>query len=273
MTDAIVAAIKTCSTLEDGLRLELDEDYPSLEAPTVGKPISHTQLLAISKCLKEAEAESSKVFAKNMPAPIYHLDNLLRGSRVYVEPPKPKAEPTPEYKALMARLRKDEEARSYERMINPPLLVETFSRRFPPSAPSQLFQGDLQPSSVEDEEITYADVNRQVALIFNILISIVACSAAIWMAASHWSTPKRLGISMGGSGVVGIAEVVVYAGYLRRLKEAKAKGKKEIETKEIMETWVIGGEEKLPNSVASVAVASQKEDTGDIRRRKTKGKS
>lgn len=170
----------------------------------------------------------------------------------------------------MARLRKEEEARSYERMINPPLLVEAFAQRFPPSAPSQLFQGDLQPSSAEDDEITYADINRQVALIFNILISIVACSAAIWMAASHWSTPKRLGLSMGGSGVVGVAEVVVYAGYLRRLKEAKEKGKKEVETKEIIETWVIGGDGKAPKSAASMPVTLQEQDTGDLRRRKAK---
>ena len=143
----------------------------------------------------------------------------------------------------MARLRREEEAREYERMINPPLPVETFQQRFPNSNGAKLFY----PSHAdigEDDETTYADVNRQMALIMNVLVSIVACSVAIWLAARHWSTPSRLGLSMGGSGIVGVAEVVVYAGYMRRLKEAREKGKKQIEIKEIVKTWIIGGEEQ-----------------------------
>ena len=143
----------------------------------------------------------------------------------------------------MARLRREEEAREYERMINPPLPVETFQQRFPNSNGAKLFY----PSHAdigEDDETTYADVNRQMALIMNVLVSIVACSVAIWLAARHWSTPSRLGLSMGGSGIVGVAEVVVYAGYIRRLKEAREKGKKQIEIKEIVKTWIIGGEEQ-----------------------------
>ena len=140
----------------------------------------------------------------------------------------------------MARLRREEESRAYEHMINPPLPLETFSQRFP-NAPSNPF-GRYQITSAEEaEELTYADINRQVALIFNILISIVACSAAIWMAAHSWSIPSRLGLSMGGGGTVGIAEVVVYAGYLRRIKEAKTKEGKKVEIKQIVDTWVIGG--------------------------------
>ncbi|KAH0542107.1 hypothetical protein FGG08_003487 [Glutinoglossum americanum] len=100
------------------------------------------------------------------------------------------------------------------------------------------------PIATEDteDEITYADVNRQLTLVLNILLSIVACSVAIWLASSSWSTPKRLGLSMGGSGIVGVAEVVVYAGYLRRLKDAKEKVKREVERKEVVKTWVVGGE-------------------------------
>ena len=41
--------------------------------------------------------------------------------------------------------------------------------------------------------------------------------------------------------MIGVAEIVVYAGYLRRVKEAKAKDKKKVEVKEIMNTWVIEG--------------------------------
>lgn len=140
----------------------------------------------------------------------------------------------------MARLRREEEARVYERMINPQAAAESFTKHFPKSPYADLFPAATDKID-DDDEITYADINRQMALILNILVSIVACSVAIWLAASHWSTPKRLGLSMSGSGIVAVAEVVVYAGYLRRLKEAKEKGKKEVETKEIIKSWVITG--------------------------------
>ncbi len=141
----------------------------------------------------------------------------------------------------MARLRREEEARAYEKMINPQPAAESFAQRFPTSPHAKLFPASSRSIAEDEDEITYADINRQMALIINIMVSIVACSVAIWLAASHWSTSKRLGLSMGGSGVVAVAEVVVYAGYLRRLKEAKEKGKKEVETKEIIKSWVIGG--------------------------------
>ena len=70
----------------------------------------------------------------------------------------------------MARLRREEEARSYERMINPPLPLETFEQRFPRSTNSKLFN----PSEADigqDDEMSYADLNRQLALIINCLYS------------------------------------------------------------------------------------------------------
>lgn len=142
----------------------------------------------------------------------------------------------------MARLRREEESRAYERMINPPLPMESFEQRFRNSSNARLFSGD-QAQVDEDDEVTYADINRQMALIFNILVSIVACSIALWLIASRWSTPSRLALSMGGSIVVAVAETVIYAGYLRRVKEARAKGKKQVEIKEIIKTWVIGNDE------------------------------
>lgn len=159
----------------------------------------------------------------------------------------------------MARLRREEEARNYERMINPALPMQSFAQRFPNSTHTNLFESNQRAVTEEDDEITYADINRQMALIINILVSIVACSVAIWMASGHWSTPRRLGLSMGGSSMVGVAEVVVYAGYLRRIKEAKEKGKKHIEIKEVIKTWVIGGEDEKSkeDSVRSVKVSAE----------------
>jgi hypothetical protein len=172
----------------------------------------------------------------------------------------------------MARLRREEEARAYERMINPPLQPETFSQRFQNNAKPQLFP-IINSKDDDEEEITYADVNRQMALIMNVLVTIVACAVAIWMASSHWSAPKRLALSMGGSGMIGVAEVVVYAGYLRRLKEARAKEKKTIEVKEIVKTWIIGGENEhhvTETEKAGSPVLIEEKMSNEIRKRKPK---
>ncbi len=131
----------------------------------------------------------------------------------------------------MARLRFQEEQRAYERMSQP-------------AGPTEGVMDAKSMSHVleDEDEVTYADVNRQLALIINILVSIVACSCAVWMACGHWSTPSRLGVSLASSGLVGVAEVVVYTGYLRRVQTAKVQGRKRVETKHITKTWVIKGD-------------------------------
>ena len=170
----------------------------------------------------------------------------------------------------MAHLRREEEERIYERMTNP-LPAETFTQRFPNSAHNNLFNTSLTDAG-EDDDISYADINRQMALIINILVSIVACSVAFWLVARHWSTPSRLGLSMGGSGMIGIAEVVIYAGYLRRLKEARQKGKKEVEMKEIVKTWVIGGDKEIATTDKPRLIESKQSHGKNIRRRRARPK-
>lgn len=168
----------------------------------------------------------------------------------------------------MARLREEEEQRQYDRMINPPAPIQTFGQRLPSSNYAQLFPEISKKE--EDEEVTLADVNRQVTLILNILISIIACAAAIWMATRYWPIPQRLGASMGGSGLVGVAEVVVYGGYLRRVKEAKQKEKKKVERKEIIETWVIEPKNHLKSTQASKELITTTVNDTSVRRRLTK---
>ena len=171
----------------------------------------------------------------------------------------------------MARLRREEDERAYQRMTNPPPPMETFSQRFPLSSAAHAFASSQQPlKSEEEDEITYSDVDRQIALIFNVLISIVACAAAIWMAAQWWSTPARLALSFSGSLLVGVAEVVVYSGYVRRVGEAKGKEKGIKEVKEIMRTWVIGGPDDSGDYDKSIPIPTTDEfnDTQARRRRK-----
>jgi hypothetical protein len=137
----------------------------------------------------------------------------------------------------MARLRAAEEARIYNLMTNPVLP--------PTSTPLSQFStpADIAAGVADDvDEVTYAELHRQMILIINVLVSIIATSVFIWVAARHWSAPKRLGLSMGGSGLVAVAEVAIYAGYVGRVTDAKRLEKGRREVTEVVETWVIDGE-------------------------------
>ena len=262
ITETIEKAIQECKkrprwSAEVSLPTE-----PSLDHAAIGDPISHSQIIGISRLLKSCSSA-----AVDSDAAVYSLERLLKGSRIYVEPPPTKPEPTSEYKALMARLRREEEASAYERMINPPLPLETFEQRYPNTAGSKLF-GTARVT--DDDEVTYADVNRQMAVIINVLLSIVACSVALWLASRHWSTPRRLGLSMGGSGLVAIAEVVVYLGYLRRITEAKIKTKKHVEVQEIINTWEIGSRKTDSKPETSTLLAPESPDQLGLKKRRGK---
>ncbi|UKZ67587.1 uncharacterized protein TrAtP1_008742 [Trichoderma atroviride] len=233
-----------------------DAAASSSTEPAVGNPISHSDILSLYKKLSASESSESK----------YSLEQLLRGSQVYVPPPPPKQEPSEEYKALMARLRREEDARAYERMINPPLALETFSSRFPNAA--HAFAEANRPSKAEDlgdDEITYNEVQRQVMLIINFLVSIVGVAATLWIAGRWWSLSSRVFLTLGGSIVVAIAEVAVYSSYMWRMGEAKSKQGAVTEIKEVVQSWVVG-EEGDDGHDKSVLLQGKAEDES-VRRR------
>ncbi|KAM3511861.1 hypothetical protein MY11210_004479 [Beauveria gryllotalpidicola] len=224
MTQSIV----DCLTQIDYQALNPDEPSdPSLINPAIGNPILHSQIIRLSKCQK-----------------IFRLEELLRGSQVYVTPPAPKPAKSPEYITLMAKLRRDEDARAYQRMINPPIPLETFKDRFPNSARS--FAAANKPTSdadIGDDDVTYNEIHRQVMLLINFLVSIAGVAATLWILGRWWSLPARLLLTMGGSILVAIAEVAVYGGYVWRMGEAKRKEDTRPERKEIVQTWIIGKDE------------------------------
>jgi len=84
MTTAIVAAVEEYNekNKNEEDKTKVAEPFTNLLDPEIGKPISHEEVLAIAKCLKTHKEEATK----------YRLDHLLRGSGVYIPPPKPKAE-------------------------------------------------------------------------------------------------------------------------------------------------------------------------------------
>ena len=94
MTPSIVAAIEEAESTHLNFIKISEASEPPLDNPAIGNPISHGQIIALSKFLRKAENETvdrgspaSQVHAS------YHLDDLLRGARIYTRPPKPKAEP------------------------------------------------------------------------------------------------------------------------------------------------------------------------------------
>lgn len=275
MTSGIVRAL---SQVEDALPEEHSKlqtpSEPALADPKPGNPVSHSQLIGLSRLVKQLpEAPNNKPTgddavdnaSENVATPTT-LNALLRNTTIYVPPPPPKKQQTPQYLALMARLRKEEEARSYERMLNPPPIRETFTSRFPGARnhiPSHFSIG----ADDEVDELSYEEVHRQIILIINVLISVVCVAVFVWIAARHWSVGKRLGLSMSSALAVAVAEVVVYSGYVRKVQEAKQAEKKKPEIKEIVASWVldrgVGGEKN--------GLATSKEKTDDaLRYRKGK---
>ncbi|KAF5567977.1 vacuolar er assembly vma12 [Fusarium napiforme] len=205
---------------------------PTLDDPKLGNPISHGQIVDLWKQLK-AQGNSN-----------FTLEQLLRGASVYIPPPLPKPEPSPEYKALMARLRREEEARSYERMINPPLQHETFKDHFPSITAS--FAAANRPTSASDlgdDDMAMEEVHKQVTLIINFLVSIAGVAGTLWVTARWWSLPARMFLTMGGSILVAIAEVVVYNAYIWKMDQGRKKHGKVKEVREVVESWVLGKDE------------------------------
>jgi hypothetical protein len=246
MTPGIVRAVAEAKALSADEYEKLQQaDEPTLAEPNVGNPISHSQLIDLSRLLKKhassvAQESSETTQDVQEPTPTT-LAALLANTTVYIPPPPPKPTQTPEYHALMARLRAEQEALSYERMLHPPPTRESFSQRFP-RAPEPFSIGSTQTTSEEDD-LSYEEVHRQIILIINILISVVCVAVFIWVAARHWSVGSRLGLSMGGSLGIAVAEVAVYSGYVRKVREAKRAEKKKPEIHEIVKTWVLGDDD------------------------------
>lgn len=172
-----------------------------------------------------------------------------------------RAAQTDEYKALMARLRREEEERAYERMANRAAATMTQT--------SHGFAEVHRPTSAadlgDDDGVTYDEVHRQLMLMLNFMLSIAGVAATLWVVARWWSTPARLLLAMGGGILVGIAEVAVYSGYVWHLSEAKKKDGRFTEVKEVVRTWVLGNEEDV--KMGSIEPKEPHKQT-NLRRRK-----
>ncbi|KAF4126197.1 Endoplasmic reticulum-based factor for assembly of V-ATPase [Geosmithia morbida] len=237
--------VESLGHIAPGPELCSDEASPSLDQPAVGKPIAHSQIINLWKQLKTCA-----------DAPSISLEKLLVGAVVYIPPPPPKPEPTPQFKALMARLRREEEDRVYQRMLNPHSDHHNTTNGYAQAGPAQrAFAAVNQPHTAADtgdNDATYNDVHRQLLLLINFLVSIIGVAATLWIAARWWSVPARLFLTMGGSLVVAVAEVAVYSIYVWRLEDSKHKEEEVKETKEVAETWTVEPRAQEHNEPVSV---------------------
>lgn len=148
----------------------------------------------------------------------------------------------------MARLRRDEEERKYQRMVSSPNPLDSQTRSFAQQFPlAEQFAQINRPSNKDDmgdDDVLMNDVHRQVVLVINFLVTIFGCAATLWVLARWWSTPARMLLTMGGTLLVAVAEVAVYSGYVWHLGQAKKNEAKLKEVKEIVQTWVVGKEEE-----------------------------
>ena len=95
MTDAMLAAIDFCSAHNvKHWPPKQFEGEPSLRKAGLGQPITHGQVIALSKCLRGYfQSRAGNSASEESYSVVHDLDGLLRGSYVYREPPKPKKEP------------------------------------------------------------------------------------------------------------------------------------------------------------------------------------
>lgn len=154
-------------------------------------------------------------------------------------------------------------------MINPPAKHETFNDRFPNAASSYVaVNKPMTYADTGDDEVTLNEVHRQVMLILNFMASILGVAGTLWVVARWWSLPARIFLTLFGSIVVAIAEVGVYWAYVWKMDKGNTKEKTLKEKKEVIQTWVVGSEEKDD----SVLVKEKTPDT-TLRKRDVKGES
>ena len=136
----------------------------------------------------------------------------------------------------MARLRQEHEATSYASLLSPSNSI----------VPPGIASSNEPPPALDD--FTLAATHRQLTLVLNMLVSVIACGIAGFLIAggAGWSAGARVGVGLATAGVVAVAEVGVYVGYVARVRAAREKedrkmagGKQEV--KEVVATWMVGG--------------------------------
>lgn len=157
------------------------------------------------------------------------LNTLLRGTRPYFPPPPPKPSPSPEYLALKARLLAEQEEREYAAFMH------------------------RQHQSADEEADTKTSDEINPSLVLNILLSIVLCGFAVFHVTRHWHNDGlRVLVALGAGIVVGVAEVGVFAAYLKKKADAKDRERRKKEKKVVIAKEIVKAEDKMKKDFGSM---------------------
>ncbi|KAL6237690.1 endoplasmic reticulum-based factor for assembly of V-ATPase-domain-containing protein [Aspergillus navahoensis] len=262
-----------------------DLNLPAPESLAPGSPISHDQIIRISRYFKETR--SSRSFAGDGGTGVDRsLDALVRGTKLYIPPPPPKPEPSPEYLALKARLLAAAEADAYTRMLSPPTASNTDPLFNTTSSKLAALHASHNNPSAEDPN--YKDPLTP-SLVLNIFLSVIITGFSVYWAltsfaapemlvsriSSMWSSPTLSRRGSGGGGAsepvrvllslfaalaVGVAEVLIYAIYLGKIEAARGKEGRRKEKKVVIGSEEVGGRGRDQQSPRGTEIKADGED-------------
>lgn len=196
---------------------------------TTSDPVSHQTLITISHLARKHHLKRT---LQSKPTPktrsdhdTITLNSLLKSTSLYSPPPPAPVPKTPEYLALMAHLKAEQERKTYA------TLTSTHSQ----SHQHSLFSNPNTVDQTSPSDTNTDEDNISPSLVLNILLSIVLCAIAVFQLTRYWPNDGvRVLLSLGVALVVGVAEVGVYAAYLRKVSEGRGRERSRREKKVIL---------------------------------------
>ncbi|KAI9373288.1 endoplasmic reticulum-based factor for assembly of V-ATPase-domain-containing protein [Aspergillus egyptiacus] len=245
------------------------QDLNLPESLSLGNPISHEDVIAISRYFRSKRTSSSRNETTDADADAdagkyRSLDSLLRGMKLYIPPPPPKPEPSPEYLAQKARLLAAAEADAYNRMLTPNPTPGPGPGVFTSSTPALSALHDTKSPSADTDTTDPLTPSLVLNIFLSVLITgfsvywaltsfqtptmLVSVVSSIWSSSSsrsprqqsQASEPVRVLLSLSVALAVGVAEVLIYAIYLGKIERARGKEGRLKERKEVVGREVIG---------------------------------
>ncbi|BCR94536.1 TMEM199/VMA12 family protein [Aspergillus luchuensis] len=243
-------------------------DFSLPDTLNLEDPISHDQLIKIARYFRQKPTTDSSPSVDRSKT----LNSLLRGTKVYVPPPPKKPEPSPEYLALKARLLAAAETDAYNRMTS----SFSSSSFFPPSSRTPAStKPSIFTSSTPTLEALHNKHNPKndddngtdpltPGLVLNIFLSVLITGFSVYWALRSFRSPEMLVstvarvwrgkgtgqgvsesvkvlVSLGAAVVVGVAEVMIYAIYLRKVEVARGRERRVKERKVVVGSERVGG--------------------------------
>ncbi|VBB89835.1 Conserved hypothetical protein [Yarrowia lipolytica] len=215
--------------------LQLSPESPS---------ISHVDLINLSKALQKkirgklrlkprnGVFEGSRATRTHEYGP-FNLPYLLHGTSVYCPPPPEKKKKTREFLRILETQKRLLEEADYQQLLVDKSAPEITTRGLNDHL---VHSTDLTAPSVSQQT---KELKHQITTIFNIALSVVSVSYAIWYwtkSSAGMGVSARALLAIWGGLLILVAEVVVYGRYVRKTTEARVTERKKKESKQIVST-------------------------------------